>query len=151
MAVRSKEIVYANISTGYEKGRAYANPRFFITPRTDVTKVIVVGDWPKVVDAYQKAGVPVVQLQPGQPLEEADSADPLPFGEGVSLKPKTNSEGDPHDPGKVEIPEDWADFSWPALRTLAKEIDGKKFPIKKDEAIEIIEKELERRKLPPQL
>lgn len=149
MVSKKREIIYANISTGYEKGRAYANPRFFISPRTDVTKVIVIGDWPRVVAAYQKAGVPVVQLEPGQPLEEADELAPL--DPGKIAEPKTNSEGDPHDPGTVDIPDDWTDFSWPALRTLAKEIDGKKFPLKKDEAIEIIETEIERRKLPPQL
>lgn len=149
MAKREFEIVYANISTGFEKGRKYANPRFFTTPRAEATRVIVVGEWPKVVEAYQKIGVPVIQLDHGQPLEDAEHADPLdpidPQGDGG----KQDGDED-HDPGTVEIHEDWKDMSWQALRALAKDIDGKKFPLKKDEAIEIIENELKRRNLPPQ-
>lgn len=148
MAQREFEIVYANISTGFEKGRKYANPRFFLTPRPEATRVIVVGDWPKVVQAYQRIGIPVVQLDHGQPLEDAESAKPLPPVTDEN-EPKKGS-GDDHDPGTVVIPDDWTDMSWPALRALAKDITADKFPIKKDEAIDIIEKELTRRKLPPQ-
>lgn len=144
MAKREYEIVYANIRTGYEKGRRYSNPRHFISPRSEATRVIVVGDWPRVVEAYQAVGIPVIQLEVGQPLSAADDAEPAAPINSESAAPT-------HDPSTVEIPEDLSDLSWPALRAKAKEITGENhYPKNKDEAIGIITSELDRRKLPPQ-
>jgi hypothetical protein len=49
------EIVYSAQKTNFLPGVRYANPRYFVGPRHDVTSVIIVGNWPNVADAYQFA------------------------------------------------------------------------------------------------
>lgn len=66
------ELIYSQQSTGFDKSRAYSNPRFFTTPRHDVAKVFIVGDWPQIVAAYEALGVPV------EVLDQAPSAPPPP-------------------------------------------------------------------------
>jgi hypothetical protein len=63
------ELVYSQQSTGFDKSLAYSNPRFFTTPRSDVSKVYVVGDWPKVVAAYEALGIPVERLDAAPVVE----------------------------------------------------------------------------------
>ena len=56
------ELTYSQQSGDFIKGRAYSNPRFFTTPRNDVGKVFLVGDWPAIREAYEALGVPVERL-----------------------------------------------------------------------------------------
>lgn len=56
------ELIYSQQDTGFDKTKAYSNPRFFTTPRSDVAKVFIVGDWPEIVAAYEALGVPVERL-----------------------------------------------------------------------------------------
>lgn len=64
------ELIYSQQASGFDKSKAYANPRFFTTPRADVEKVFIVGDWPLIVAAYEALGVPVERL------DEAPKAPP---------------------------------------------------------------------------
>lgn len=66
------ELIYSQQSEGFDKSRAYSNPRFFSTPRQDVSRVFIVGDWPNIVAAYEALGVPVERL------DEAPKAPPPP-------------------------------------------------------------------------
>lgn len=112
------EIVYSTQSTGYEKGRAYANPRFFITPRTGVQKVIVVGNWPAVVEAYRALGVTVVEVETGHAtLEEAIAG-----GREMSGKPPEV----PLDTSAIDIPdaETFEALDWSEKRQLVKSLGG---------------------------
>lgn len=99
------ELIYSQQSSDYVPGRAYSNPRFFSTPRAGVSKVYVVGDWPKIVEAYEALGVPVERL------DFAPQAAPV---ETLSA-PKTAAT----DPSSVEIPEDWAKLHWKKARAIA--------------------------------
>lgn len=53
------ELIYSTQSSGFEPDKRYRNPEHFDRPETGVTSVLVVGEWPKVVDAYKNAGVDV--------------------------------------------------------------------------------------------
>lgn len=61
------EIVYGTgrVDTG---GRRFRNARFFSGVEADATAVILAGEYPAIADAYRRAGVPVRQLRPGQPI-----------------------------------------------------------------------------------
>lgn len=124
------ELIYSTQSTGFVDGLAYANPRFFSTPRAGVSKVSVVGDWPLVVAAYEDAGIPVELL---------DIA-PVGSGKGISV-PIIHASADP---GAVVIPGDWESLTWQKLRSLASSVSNE--PIKNsDEAKAAINVELKRR------
>lgn len=133
--VKSKELVYSNQTTGYEAGRRYSNPRFFTgNIREGTTSVIVVGDWPAVVDAYKRAGIPVKIVAPGAPLGEAKDAPDRPAkgeGNGTGLQPPAGGGGGGSGDGdidlsKIDIPsdEELADMDWTDLRAKVKELDG---------------------------
>jgi hypothetical protein len=149
------ELVYSNQRTGYEAGRRYANPRFFSTPRAGVSKVIVIGDWPKVVDAYTKLGIPVVVAQnPSDLAKGGRKAVPKP-----PTTPETpNARPEPTVPETaylrtaepraeqeaVEIPDNWRDLPWPQRKSLASRVTDT--PVVNGEiANRAIEEELQRR------
>ncbi|MFD2248932.1 hypothetical protein FHS82_001048 [Pseudochelatococcus lubricantis] len=52
-------ITYTTQKSGFVAGENYANPRFFSSVNPAATEVVVVGDWPAVVAAYEAADVPV--------------------------------------------------------------------------------------------
>lgn len=58
------ELIYTTQRDGFEQGRTYRNPRHFDQAEPGVESVVVIGDWPKVVNAYEAAGadVSVVEL-----------------------------------------------------------------------------------------
>lgn len=107
MKAKQFELVYSTQKTDFQKGRAYSNPRFFTgRPRAGVTRVIVVGNWPEVVAAYQRAGVPVEVVK-----------GPRMAGEDPTPAPKKRpSEGPRSD---APIPEGWRDLPWGGKRPLA--------------------------------
>ncbi len=62
------ELIYSTQSSGFDPDRRYRNPEHFDRPEAGVTGVVVVGDWPKVVDAYEHAGIEV-SLQEAEPRQ----------------------------------------------------------------------------------
>lgn len=136
------EIVYSRQTHDYVKGRSYSNPRYFTTPRSGVTKVYVVGDWPNVVQAYKAAGVPVVVINEEEailtgeliPVTATDE-------EKLANEPKANNYG------HVEIPEDWRDMDWVgehSMRKLATQLTDSHI-LNKSQAMAVIAAELARR------
>ena len=53
------ELIYTTQRDGFEQGRTYRNPRHFDQAEQGVESVVVIGDWPKVVNAYESAGADV--------------------------------------------------------------------------------------------
>ena len=53
------ELIYTTQRDGFEQGRTYRNPRHFDQAEPGVESVVVIGDWPKVVSAYESAGADV--------------------------------------------------------------------------------------------
>lgn len=53
------ELIYTTRNIGFEPGKHYRNPRYFDRIEQGATTVIVDGDWPVVVAAYEKSGVEV--------------------------------------------------------------------------------------------
>ena len=70
------ELIYSAQKSGFDPQKRYRNPEHFDRPEAGVTGVIVVGEWPKVVDAYESVGVEVVELEAGprRALMVADQA-----------------------------------------------------------------------------
>lgn len=121
------EIVYSSQRTGFQKGRSYQNPRFFdgVIPR-GTTSAVIVGDWPKVKVAYEKADIPVVVVDPGQRLPNTVTH--------VEMKEV------PQDPDDytVAIPENFHLLNASNLRDLVAKIDPEADVKNKREAIEFI-------------
>ncbi|UNM22127.1 hypothetical protein K0P33_11995 [Pseudomonas sp. ArH3a] len=53
------ELTYSNQLSGFDPEKRYRNPEHFDKPEAGVTSVLVIGDWPSVVDAYKAAGIDV--------------------------------------------------------------------------------------------
>jgi hypothetical protein len=70
------ELTYSNQLQGFDPDKRYRNPEHFDKPEAGVTSVVVVGDWPAVVGAYEAAGIDVsVKEGPRvQVVEVADNA-----------------------------------------------------------------------------
>jgi hypothetical protein len=58
------ELVYSPQNSGFDPEKRYRNPAHFDRPEAGVTHAVVIGDWPKVVDAYEAQGVEVSVLKP---------------------------------------------------------------------------------------
>ena len=59
------ELIYSAQKSDFDPQKRYRNPEHFDRPEAGVTGVIVVGEWPKVVDAYENVGVEVVEVEAG--------------------------------------------------------------------------------------
>jgi hypothetical protein len=70
------ELVYSTQNSDFDPEKRYRNPAHFDRPEAGVTHAVVIGDWPKVVDAYEAQGVEVSVLKPliSQPVD-SDIAD----------------------------------------------------------------------------
>lgn len=53
------ELIYSTQSSGFDPDKRYRNPEHFDRPEAGVTGVVVIGEWPKVVEAYENVGVEV--------------------------------------------------------------------------------------------
>lgn len=51
------ELIYSAQKSDFDPQKRYRNPEHFERPEAGVTSVLVVGDWPNVVDAYENVGV----------------------------------------------------------------------------------------------
>lgn len=117
------ELVYSTQRTGYEQGRAYANPRFFISPRSGIKRVIVVGNFPAVVDAYRAQGVTVVEVESGHAtLEEAIAGGrELP---GIAPGGPEANGGNVGDDVEIPDEETFEALDWSEKRQLVKSLGG---------------------------
>ncbi|MBV4477868.1 hypothetical protein [Pseudomonas botevensis] len=72
------ELVYSTQNSDFDPEKRYRNPAHFDRPESGVSHAVVIGDWPKVVDAYEALGVEVSVLQPmiSQPIDSG-SADAI--------------------------------------------------------------------------
>jgi endo-alpha-1,4-polygalactosaminidase (GH114 family) len=59
----SMELIYSTQSSGFDPDKRYRNPEHFDRPEAGVTGVVVVGEWPKVVEAYERVGVEVTAIK----------------------------------------------------------------------------------------
>jgi hypothetical protein len=69
------ELIYSAQKSDFDPQKRYRNPEHFERPEAGVTSVLVVGDWPSVVDAYESIGVEVT-------LKEMESRRVLVVGAG---------------------------------------------------------------------
>lgn len=53
------ELTYSNQLNGFDPEKRYRNPEHFDKPEAGVTSVLVIGDWPSVVNAYEAVGIDV--------------------------------------------------------------------------------------------
>jgi len=53
------ELTYSNQLNGFDPEKRYRNPEHFDKPEAGVTSVLVIGDWPRVVNGYEAAGIDV--------------------------------------------------------------------------------------------
>ncbi|WP_455806672.1 hypothetical protein [Pseudomonas fluorescens] len=58
------ELVYSTQNSDFDPEKRYRNPAHFDRPEAGVTHAVVIGDWPKVVNAYEAQGVEVSVLKP---------------------------------------------------------------------------------------
>ena len=138
---KSIEIIYSQQATDFIPGRAYSNPRFFSSPRSGVSKVFLVGDWPDIRAAYENLGVPVERLDASEAERQASNIPLAP----APVRPAAE------DPGSVVIPEGWEALPWSkpgddglTLRGLASSVSPAPV-LNKAEATAAIEAELARR------
>jgi hypothetical protein len=69
------ELIYSTQSSGFDPEKRYRNPEHFERPEVGITGVVVIGDWPNVVDAYENVGVEVT-------LKEVEQRQVLVVGAG---------------------------------------------------------------------
>ncbi|HET9160471.1 MAG TPA: hypothetical protein VFN88_07645 [Caulobacteraceae bacterium] len=131
------ELVYSRQKSDFVEGRAYANPRFFSRPREGVTKVLLVGDWPAIEAAYKALGVSVERVDASAVTA---GVEPIVVKEAKALTP-TVPEGER---SEVDIPDDWKDMKWFALRGLASKFADAPV-LNKADAVAAIEAEISRR------
>lgn len=139
------ELIYSQQATDFIPGRAYSNPRFFTSPRSGVSKVFLVGDWPDIRAAYENLGVPVERLDASEAERQASN---------IPLAPAPDRPA-AEDPGSVVIPEGWEALPWSkpgadglTLRGLASSVSPAPV-LNKAEATAAINLELARRTLDP--
>jgi hypothetical protein len=130
------ELIYSRQASDFIKGRAYANPRFYSRPRSGVTKVFIVGEWPHIEADYKALGVEIVKLSDGTTVTAGATAAPP-----VESLARTVPLAERAD---VEIAEDWANLPWPQLRQLGQALCADRV-LNKAQAAEAVEAELARR------
>lgn len=69
------ELIYSTQKTGFDPEKRYRNPEHFDRPEAGATQVVVVGDWPKIVEAYESRGVDVSVVEAPQRVLVVDQVD----------------------------------------------------------------------------
>lgn len=134
--IQPKIVVYAADSGGMPKGPKYQNPHWFDAVHKDAAKVIIVGDWPKVVEVYRGLGIPVEVVEQYPPREGAREAHSGP--------PVARSNSD------AVIPEGWESLPWAdpeggmTIRKVAQQF-SEAVVINRKHAAKIIREELAKR------
>ena len=136
--MNKRELIYSQQASDFIEGRAYSNPRFFSTARSDVSRVLIVGDWPRIEAAYKAIGVPVERIDNAGASLGVTAASPMALATV-------------EDAAKVAIPGDWSDLPWTqpdergiTLRSLASSVSPKPI-LNKAQAKAAIKAELARR------
>lgn len=101
------ELIYSRQASDFIKGRVYSNPRFYAFPRRGVTKVYLVGVWPKIEADYKALGVPVERLD-----EEAVTSKPKAEPSAEEALGRLTAQTTAEERALVYIPEDWKDLPW---------------------------------------
>lgn len=57
------ELIYTAQASGFEPGKRYRNPQHFDRPEPGVKAVVIVGEWPAVVAAYESEGAEVTVVE----------------------------------------------------------------------------------------
>lgn len=133
------KLIYSQTHHAAEEGHERRNPRFFAGPEEGAKEVLIVGDWPNIVKAYEAADVAVRRVDPLPPK-------PAP------LAPPERPSLDEQERDAVQIPHDWRDLPYNkaeegrdvTLRSLAVSFTDETV-INKAQAVAAIEAELERR------
>lgn len=96
--MKQKIVVYLVDSGGMPKGPKYQNPQWFDRIHNDAAKVIVVGNWPAVAEAYRGLGIPV-EIVDRYPPREGQS-------KPVMAAPVASTSK------AASIPEGWENLPW---------------------------------------
>ena len=137
-------LIYSNQNSDFVDGYRYANPRFFNgSLRSDVKKVVIVGEWPAVAEAYQAKGIPVRNV-PFISCPADIEGTGTPKGSEIPPPNASTAPKKATEPDTVEIAETWQTLEWPDLRHLAAQFTDKPVTSKRF-ATETIEAELARR------
>jgi hypothetical protein len=65
------ELTYSTQKTDFDPDKRYRNPQYFERVESGITKVVVIGDWPAVVDAYNAVDVEVETVKVPKPKKVA--------------------------------------------------------------------------------
>ncbi len=96
------ELIYTKQRTGFEPGKFYRHPDLFRAIERGVTKAVVVGDHPAIVDAYKAANVDVEVLS-GNTAESQPETDPAKMNK-ADLQAWLTAQGIQYDPA-AKVPE----------------------------------------------
>ena len=72
------EVTYSAQRTGFEPGKVYLNPKYFEGVHPGATRVILIGDWPRVKAAYDAQGIPVYSSYINEPVGTNNSLVEIP-------------------------------------------------------------------------
>lgn len=101
------ELIYSRQASDFIRGKAYSNPRFYSAPRRGVTKVYLVGDWPKIEADYKALGIPVEHIG-----ESDASAAPPPAASAEEALARLTAQTTADERAQIYIPDDWRDLPW---------------------------------------
>ena len=106
----SMELIYTNQLEGFDPDKRYRTASLFRGIERDVTAVVVVGDHPDIVAAYEAAGVGVSVVEvPAAPVPSAQAAASIELAEEVAKLRAENSAVillvDGLDAGEIQRPE----------------------------------------------
>lgn len=69
-------LIYTSRTEGFEQDGLYRNPLYFQGPEEVASSVLVEGDWPEIVDAYESLDIPVEVLPEATALWPSDQSSP---------------------------------------------------------------------------
>jgi hypothetical protein len=140
------DFYYSTTTTPFAKGKRFKNPIGFWKVDEAATHVYVVGQWPRVVAAYEAANVPVTVIDPGDKdvLFNGGVINRQTIVEMPFVPPKQDA-AKRDQRASVSIPEDWQQMPWADLRRLAASVTDQPV-VNKAQATAVIETELALRK-----
>lgn len=77
------ELTYSNQLNGFDPEKRYRNPEHFDKPEAGVTSVLVIGDWPSVVNAYEAVGIDVL-VKEAKRVQLVGAADQAELVKGIA-------------------------------------------------------------------
>lgn len=98
------ELIYTARLTGFDEGRYYRNPEYFVRPDPQASSVILDGEWPVVRDAYEALSIPVSALD--QPVPDDHAAGSDDHDHLIPHSGQDDQSGEGNGKGHVEIADD---------------------------------------------